>query len=191
MNNLLSNPVGLDSTIDKIQKDLYEQLCSVWEGEIEGYGRVYKNPVNTGESIPDYYQTSKIVTPAWYNSKLDDYEDTYYDDNKAAVFCFLTQENDSTEDSVVYTSSVKIAFMVDLSKIYPTGKDRQDSRAQRDVAEILRNYNFEKYNITGLERRIDFVFREYLTSSIRFNDMHPLHCFAIKIDLEYFLTDKC
>jgi len=191
MNNLLSNPVGLDSTIDKIQKDLYEQLCSVWEGEIEGYGRVYKNPVNTGESIPDYYQTSKIVTPAWYNSKLDDYEDTYYDDNKAAVFCFLTQENDSTEDSVVYTSSVKIAFMVDLSKIYPTGKDRQDSRAQMDVAEILRNYNFEKYNITGLERRIDFVFREYLTSSIRFNDMHPLHCFAIKIDLEYFLTDKC
>ena len=117
MNNLLSNPVGLDSTIDKIQKDLYEQLCSVWEGEIEGYGRVYKNPVNTGESIPDYYQTSKIVTPAWYNSKLDDYEDTYYDDNKAAVFCFLTQENDSTEDSVVYTSSIKIAFMVDLSKI--------------------------------------------------------------------------
>jgi len=191
MNNLLSNPVGLDSTIDKIQKDLYEQLCSVWEGEIEGYGRVYKNPVNTGESIPDYYQTSKIVTPAWYNSKLDDYEDTYYDDNKAAVFCFLTQENDSTEDSVVYTSSVKIAFMVDLSKIYPTSKDRQDSRAQRDVAEILRNYNFEKYNITGLERRIDFVFREYLTSSIRFNDMHPLHCFAMKIDLEYFLTDKC
>jgi hypothetical protein len=191
MNNLLSNPVGLDSTIDKIQKDLYEQLCSVWEGEIEGYGRVYKNPVNTGESIPDYYQTSKIVTPAWYNSKLDDYEDTYYDDNKAAVFCFLTQENDSTEDSVVYTSSIKIAFMVDLSKIYPTSKDRQDSRAQRDVAEILRNYNFEKYNITGLERRIDFVFREYLTSSIRFNDMHPLHCFAIKIDLEYFLTDKC
>jgi hypothetical protein len=191
MNNLLSNPVGLDSTIDKIQKDLYEQLCSVWEGEIEGYGRVYKNPVNTGESIPDYYQTSKIVTPAWYNSKLDDYEDTYYDDNKAAVFCFLTQENDSTEDSVVYTSSIKIAFMVDLSKIYPTSKDRQDSRAQMDVAEILRNYNFEKYNITGLERRIDFVFREYLTSSIRFNDMHPLHCFAIKIDLEYFLTDKC
>ena len=191
MNNLLSNPVGLDSTIDKIQKDLYEQLCSVWEGEIEGYGRVYKNPVNTGESIPDYYQTSKIVTPAWYNSKLDDYEDTYYDDNKAAVFCFLTQENDSTEDSVVYTSSIKIAFMVDLSKIYPTSKDRQDSRAQRDVAEILRNYNFEKYNITGLERRIDFVFREYLTSSIRFNDMHPLHCFAMKIDLEYFLTDKC
>jgi hypothetical protein len=191
MNNLLSNPVGLDSTIDKIQKDLYEQLCSVWEGEIEGYGRVYKNPVNTGESIPDYYQTSKIVTPAWYNSKLDDYEDTYYDDNKAAVFCFLTQENDSTEDSVVYTSSIKIAFMVDLSKIYPTSKDRQDSRAQMDVAEILRNYNFEKYNITGLERRIDFVFREYLTSSIRFNDMHPLHCFAMKIDLEYFLTDKC
>jgi len=191
MNNLLSKPVGLDETIAVIQKDLYRELSLVWQGQIEGYGRVYKNPVNTGESVPDYYQTSKIVTPAWYNAKLDDYEDTYYDDNSAAVFCFLTQENDSTQDSQVYTSEVKIAFMVDLSKIYPTSSERQDSRAQRDVAEILRNYNFEKYNITGIERRVDFVFREYLTSSIRFNDMHPLHCFAMKIDLEYFLTDKC
>lgn len=191
MNNLLSNPVGLDKAITTLQKDLYREIADIWKGDIDGYGRVYKNPVNTGESIPDYYQTSKIVTPAWYNSKLDDYEDTYYDDNKAAVFCFLTQENDTTSDSLVYTSSIKVAFMVDLSKIYPTIKDRQDSRAQSDIVEILRNHNFNRFNITGIERRIDFVFREYLTSSIRFNDMHPLHCFAVKMDIEYELTDKC
>ena len=191
MNNLIKKPIGLDSTIATIQKDLYEQLCSVWKGDLECYGRVYKNPVNTGETVPDYYQTSKIVTPSWYNASLDDYQDTYYDDNKSAVFCFLTEENDSTQDSVVFTTSVKIAFMVDLSKIYPSDSERQDSKAHRDVVEILRNYNFEKYNITGIERRIDYVFREYLTSSIRFNDMHPLHCFAVKMDLEYFLTDKC
>ena len=191
MNNLIKTPIGLDDAIATIQRDLYEQLCEVWQGDLEGYGRVYKNPVNTGESVPDYYQTSKIVTPSWYNANLGDYQDTYYDDNKSAVFCFLTEENDSTQDSVVYTTGVKIAFMVDLSKIYPNEAERQDSKAHRDVVEILRNYDFQKYNITGIERRIDYVFREYLTSSIRFNDMHPLHCFAVKMDLEYFLTDKC
>jgi|TARA_R100000541_G_scaffold53092_1_gene60976 hypothetical protein len=191
MNNLLNTAVGIDKTILDIQTDLYNQLSDVWAGEIDGYGRVYKNPTNTGEDIPDYYRTSKIVTPSWYNAKLQDYEDTFFDDNKAGVFCFLTQENDDTQDSIVYTSDVKIAFMVDLSKIYPTLDERQDSRAQRDVVEILRNFSFERYEITGVERRIDFVFREYTTSAIRFDDMHPLHCFAVKIKLEYFLTDKC
>ena len=191
MNNILLNTVGLDDVIKEIQLDLYRELSCVWEGDIDAYGRVYKNPVNTGESVPDYYQTSKIVTPAWYNASINDYEDTYYDDSKSAVFCFLTEENDTTADSIVYESSIKIAFMIDLEKIYPTDNERQDSKAHRDVIEILRNFNFEKYKITGIERRIDFVFREYLTSKIRFNDMHPLHCFAVKLDVEYFLTDKC
>lgn len=191
MNNLLTSTVGFDAAIKKIQIDVYDALAEVWEGDIEGYGRVYKNPVNTGESIPNYYQTSKIVTPSWYNATEQDYQDTFYDDNKAAVFCFLTKENDKTDDSIVYSADVKLAFMVDLSKIYPSFEERQDSRAQKDVIEILRNNNFERFEINGIERRIDFVFREYLTSSIRFDDMHPLHCFAVLLQVNYYLTDKC
>lgn len=191
MNNLLVNAVGIDETIKGIQKDLYNELSKVWKGDVDGYGRVYKNPVNTGESIPDYYQTSKIVTPSWYNALEKDYQDVYYDDDKSAVFCFLTTENDTTLDSVVYNTDIKIAFMVDLEKIYPGDIERSDSKAQKDAIEILRNFSFNKYEINGIERRIDFVFREYLTSSIRFNDMHPLHCFAVKVNLQYFLTDKC
>ncbi len=191
MNNIIESPIGVDEAVKKVQIDLYNELVNVWNGEIEGYGRVYKNPVNTGETIPDYYRTSKIISPSWYNAKLKDYEETYYNDNKSAVFCFLINENDDTEDSIVYRASVKIAFMVDLSKIYPSSSERKDSYAQRDVVEILRNFNFRKFDITGIERRIDFVFREYSTSNIRFDDMHPLHCFAVKMDLEYFLTDKC
>jgi len=191
MNNVLNDTVGFDAAIKKIQVDVYEALADVWQGDIEGYGRVYKNPVNTGESIPDYYHTSKIVTPSWYNASKRDYEDTYYDDSKSAVFCFLTKENDKTNDSILYTTDVKLAFMVNLEKIYPSLDERQDSRAQKDVIEILRNNNFERFQIDGVERRIDFVFREYGTSNIRFDDMHPLHCFAVLLRVEYYLTDKC
>ena len=191
MNNLLATPIGIDETIQSIQVDLYNQLALVWNGDIEGYGRVEKNPENVGTEIPSYYQTSKIVIPEWYNSLKKDYEEVYYNDNKSCVFCFLTADTDDTTDSIVYNSKVKVVFMVDLSKIYPSDTERLTSKAHRDAIEILRNWSFNKFEIKGIERRIEIIFREYTTDKIKFNDMHPLHCFAVKIDLQYYLTDKC
>lgn len=191
MNNLLTTPIGIDATIQSIQADLYEQLSLVWNGDIDGYGRVEKNPVNTGEKIPTYYQTSKIVIPEWYDSTIGDYQEVYYDDNKSCVFCFLKGDLDKTNDSIVFNSNVKVVFMVDLSKIYPSESERVSEKAHRDVVEILRNWGYNKFTITGIENRIDIIFREYTTDKIKFNDMHPLHSFAVTIDLQYYLTDKC
>jgi hypothetical protein len=81
--------------------------------------------------------------------------------------------------------------MVDLNKIYPTGTERLDAKAHSDAMEVLRNFGFNKYQITGIEKGIDFVFSGFTTSNIRFEDMHPQHCFSVTIDLEYYLTDKC
>lgn len=191
MNNVLSNPLGLDEAIQSIQVDLYNQIGCIWNGDIQGYGRVEKTPNNTGENVPTYYQTSKIVIPEWYNSEKKDYEDVYYDDSKSCVFCFLKGDLDTTIDSLVYTSKVKVVFMVDLTKIYPNETERTSEKSHRDAVEILRNYDYQKYNIRGIESRIEIIFREYVTDKIKFNDMHPYHCFAILLDLEYFLTDKC
>lgn len=191
MNNLLATPIGIDETIQSIQVDLYNQLALVWSGDIDGYGRVEKNPENVGTEIPSYYQTSKIVIPEWYNALKKDYEEVYYNDNKSCVFCFLTADTDDTTDSIVYNTKVKVVFMVDLSKIYPSDTERLTSKAHRDAVEILRNWSFNKFEIKGIERRIEIIFREYTTDKIKFNDMHPLHCFAVKIDLHYYLTDKC
>lgn len=191
MNNLLDKAIGIDATIQGVQVDLYEQLAEIWSGDIDGYGRVDKNPVNTGEEIPTYYQTSKIVIPEWYNSLKKDYEEVYYNDSKSCVFCFLIGDEDTTNDSMLFKAKVKAVFMVNLEKIYPKETDRATSKAHRDAMEIMRNYSFNRYDIESIEKRIEIIFREYTTEKIRFNDMHPLHCFAITLDLEYYLTDKC
>jgi hypothetical protein len=191
MNNLLATPIGIDETIQSFQIDLYRELALVWGGDIDGYGKVEKNPENVGTEIPSYYQTSKIVIPEWYNAIEKDYEEVYYNDNKSCVFCFLTADTDDTTDSIVYNTKVKVVFMVDLNKIYPSDTERLTSKAHRDAIEILRNWSFNKFEIKGIERRIEIIFREYTTDKIKFNDMHPLHCFAVKIDLQYYLTDKC
>lgn len=191
MNNVLTTPYGIDETIQSFQIDLYREIGNVWSGDIDGYGRVEKNPVNTGEETPEYYQTSKIVIPEWYNSVRKDYEEVYYNDDKSCVFCFLKGDNDTTEDGVLFNSKVKCVFMVNLKKIYPNDTERLTSKAHRDAMEVFRRFGFNKFTITGIEQRIEIIFREYSNVNIKFNDMHPLHCFAITMDLQYYLTDKC
>lgn len=191
VNNILSQPIGIDSTIQTFQADLYSQLASVWSGDIAGYGKVYKNRHSTREAIPEWYRSSKIYIPEWYNAIKKDYEDVYYDDNYGAVFCFLIDDRDTTNDSIVYTSTVKIVFMVDLNKIYPDDDERVDEKAHRDVIEICRNYSYNNFQVTGIQRGIETIFSGYTTTSIKFDDTHPLHCFAVVTELEYELTDKC
>lgn len=191
MNNLLTTPIGVDFTIQSFQVDLYRELAKVWSGDIDGYGRVEKVPVNKGDGVPDYYKASKIITPEWFNSVTRNYEEVFYNDKKSCVFCFIKDDIDRTEDEQHFTTKSKCVFMVDLSKIYPNDTERVTSKAHRDAMEIFRNFGFNKFEIKSIEQRIETIFFEYSTTNIKFNDMHPLHCFAITMDLEYFLTDKC
>jgi hypothetical protein len=190
MNNLLSNAEGLSANIQSIQEEMYAFLSTRWSGDIEGYGKVSKNIDNTSEEVPKYYKTSRIFIPEVYSATQKDYIDVYYDDNKSCVFCFLVGDRDTSTDEVLFTTRAKAVFLVDLTKIYPNDTERQDSKAQKDAIEGLRTINGD-YKITGVEKGINTVFNDYMTANIKFDDMQPLHCFAVTLDLNYYLTDKC
>lgn len=191
MINLLENPQGLDKTIQDVQERLYEELSYIWRGDIEGYGRVEKTPINTGDEVPDYYRTAKLIIPEWYNANTKDYEEVYYNDSKSCVFCFLISDTDSTKDGDVYTNKVKVVFMLDLKKIYGMDLGRVVSRAQKEAVRILKSISYGIFEITGLERRVDIIFQQYKTNNIQEIDMHPLHIFAVNVDLNYVLEDNC
>tara|TARA_R110000782_G_scaffold54_1_gene154 strand:+ start:367 stop:942 length:576 start_codon:yes stop_codon:yes gene_type:complete len=190
MNNTLTSAEGLSSAIQSIQEELYTALPSFWEGDIEGFGKVYKNVQNSSDDIPKFYKSSKIFVPEVYNSSKGNYEDVFYNNSKSCVFCFLIDDKDSTEDGVLFTSKVKVVFMVNLSLIYPNDTERQDGKAQKDIVDILREINGD-YEINEVQRGIDNIFNQYTTSGVKFDDIHPLHSFAVNIDLNYYLTDKC
>jgi hypothetical protein len=190
MNNTLTSAEGLSSAIQSIQEELYDALLTSWLGNIEGFGKVYKNVQNSSEDIPKFYKSSKIFVPEVYNSSKGNYEDVFYSNSKSCVFCFLVHDKDTTEDETLFTSKVKIVFMVNLSMIYPNRSGRQDDRAQKDIVKILRDVNGD-YKINEVERGIDNIFNQYTTSGVKFDDIHPLHSFAVNIDLNYYLTDEC
>lgn len=187
VNNTLTTTYGIDSVIQSVQTDLYANFIGVWSGDISAYGRVYKNPANVGDEVPDYYRTSKIVIPEWYNSVKNDYEEVYYDDTYSCVFCFLIGDRDMTSDGLVFTANVKCVFMTDLSLVYPSDTERQDARIQKEVLNFMRDNALGRYEINQIERGIDTIFYEYKTRSIRFTDMQPQHCFAVNLKLYYQL----
>lgn len=177
-NNLLTTPIGLDARIQKIQVALYSYLDQRWSGTLTGYGKAYLNETKKGGKKLE-----------WYNASENDYQDVYFDDNSDATFFFIEGESDASEDEIVFVSNVKCVFMVNLPKILSDG-GRQDAQAQRDAVEALRSISRE-FQITGLEKNIDTVFSGVDVDKIKFNNIQPLHCFAVLMTLNYYLTDKC
>ena len=179
MNNLLGTTVGIDTTIQGIQTDLYDILKSKWVDSIDAFGRVYKN-----RNVANELKPQRFVGDG-------DYEDVFYNDEFACTYAFIDDDNHLTEDGFVYTSVVKCVFMVDLSKILPTENDRADAKAQRDVVHVLREISFGKFDIVGIEKGITNVWSGFDVTGIKFNDIHPLHCFSVNIKLSYYLNQEC
>jgi hypothetical protein len=180
MNHLVGDAVGIDAVIKKIQKELYSELGLIWvNASINGYGRIYKNMRNY-KKIPEVFL-----------KKGNDYEDSFYDDGTDANFFFIENDSHSSQDEMVFTNSMKIVVSLNLKKCY-TGADRLDAVAHRDLINVLRNIPTSgKYKISGYETGLERVFSGFSTESIKNDDIHPTHVFAILIDLNYSLTDKC
>lgn len=179
MNNTITTTVGIDTVIQSIQTELYDSLVIDWVDSIDAYGRVYKN-INADNE----------TTPQWYKGS-DEYKDVYYNDSYACNYIFIDDDNHNTEDEVVFTTNVKVVFMVDLSRILPLEQGRADMVAQNKVVELLRENALGRFTVTGITKGLRNVFSGFKTDSIRFSDIHPFHCFSVNISLNYYLTEKC
>jgi len=178
MNHTVAEAFGIDAAIKRIQLQLYDSIVERWTNNINGYGRVYKNPRNF-RKIPEAYVGNR------------EYEDVYFDDKADANFFFLASDNASSTDEMVFTNNVKVVFCLNLEECIE-GNDRMDALAHKDAVEILRNISTSgMYEITGYETGLENVFSGYSITGIKHDDMQPYHCFAVNIDLNYYLNDKC
>jgi hypothetical protein len=178
MNNTITTTVGIDTVIQTIQTDLYNNLILKWVDDIDGYGRVYKN---TNEH-------NKIV-PEWYIGN-NEYKDSFYNDQFSCNYMFSDNDKHTTEDGILFNADVKCIFMVDLSRILTTYTSRADVKAQKDVVEILRKSSLVG-KIKEIEKGVRNVFRDFDIESLNFTDTHPYHCFSVNIELAYYMEEDC
>ena len=179
MNHLLTNHSGIDTVINNIQQEIYPVLKERWNNaDIDCYGRVYRYPNRGGE-----------VTPVIMDVD-GEYNEVFFDDNKAGHIFFIDQETATTEDGFVFTTDIKCVFHLNLQEVI-TFNERQDERARRDAIEVLDSFYYLGHNVTGYEKGIQNVFSGFETEKIKLTDMHPYHVFAVNLRLSYYLTDKC
>lgn len=168
MNYTITNPKGIDFTIQKIQNYLFEKLN--W-GDIDVYGRVYKNPS----------EQKGLMLEAYIGN--NEYKDVFTDDTKNANIFFIEDDVHTTKEGVLFSNKIKIVFMVNLKKAYPLITHRADMEAEIEAIELIRKksgFSFEK-----VEKGIKQVLGEFYTEGIKVNDMHPYHVFSISGDLTY------
>jgi len=177
--NTRGHIVGIDKVIEPVKQDMYDFLKTTWAGDIQGYGRVYRNE-NDGES----------PVPEWFNSEKGEYEPVYYNDKFAANFFFIDDQTHETTDEFMFDAKIKVVVMADLKRIYPQYEERVDEEAMNTVLKHLRANSYGRYKVTGVVKTVDAVFLGFDRSNIKFNNFGKYITFAIKLTLWYD-TDNC
>lgn len=167
MNNLKTNPKGLDVSIQEVQKILYTKLTTLWGVDLNAYGRCYP-----------YIRDNYRVIEYYYGS--NDYKNLVYaEQNKF----FFTAENDLTRTGDdFYTTNISLYFILNVNEIYPLVNHRADEEARVDVLKILNSTG--KVQVTSVTTEINKVFSRFEYENT--DDMQPYHCFKIDLDVLEF-----
>jgi hypothetical protein len=162
---------GIDHKILLIQNVLHLHLGFVG---VDFYGRVLKTLSKDGNSFVPEVHTS-------HNER----KEVFYDDVKAPggnVF-FVDDDNHTSKDGKLFTAKVKIVFMLNLDKLFPNTAYRADSEVQDICVKLVEK--IKALDITGLEKGLKNVLKDFDITKVKLNDLQPYHTFSINGELKY------
>lgn len=179
MNNLVANPIGVDKVINRLQTFIYDQIIlkTSWN-PIQAYGRVYKNKIEGG------------IIPQFYKGEGEYQKDVFITDKAGNVgnIFFSLEDKHKYLNVAEFSVETKIIFMLNLKLIYNDSDQRQDSKAQRELFNIVNKKN--QFTITRLETGLETVLKGFDLTGVKKVDLEPLHIFAFVGDLKYNIN-KC
>lgn len=162
---------GIDHKILIIQNALHLHLGFTG---VDFYGRVLKVLAKDGTSfIPEVHIS--------HNER----KEVFYDDAKAPggnVF-FIDNDDHISKDGKLFTAKVKIVFMLNLDKLFPSTTYRADSEVQDICVKLVEK--IKALEITGLEKGLKNVLKDFDITKVKLNDLQPYHTFSINGDLKY------
>jgi hypothetical protein len=169
--------IGIDHKIKIIQDALSIHLGFE---NVDFYGRVQKVLAKDGKSfIPEVHIS---------NSER---KEVYYDDKKAPggnVF-FIDSDEHTSKDGKLFISKVKIVFMLNLNRIFKSGDEfvKENYRSDVEVQDICVKLvsKIRALEITGVEKGLKNVLKDFNIEQIKLNDLQPYHTFSINGDLKY------
>lgn len=177
MNNLKTNPIGIDKPIQRAQVLLYDQLTALWGISLDGYGRVYKNEGKNGEVHPEVYVSGK------------DYSGTLFT-VEGAKFFFETSDKSVHTHDTYFNSDISVYFIINIDDIKNVAH-RADEEIRQDVFSVLHNSPFRE--IKSIEVGIKNVASSFTNideGKAKWFDKHPYHVFKIVSEVEYYFNSN-
>jgi hypothetical protein len=178
----LTNPIGIDWYVQKLQTYVHDQLLSKWavqSSDYIAYGRCYRNKTDNGY-VAEHY------------TGAGNYKEVYWDGSVSAV-SFFGNGNVSRRGAMA-SVDVHLVFFVNTELIKPSIEHRADEEVRQDVSAIL-GTNKDGFQVAGIDFGIENVLREYPGSRrderLKYIDMHPVHCFRINLKLNYDPNKIC
>lgn len=169
MNNLKLNPIGIDKAIEGLQIALYKELSTLG-GSITGFGRVYKNKIDSGYALETHNVNS-------------DYHTNVLDGEKSRFFFYL----ESMEGDDDLKAKVDIVFMVNLKELF-NDVARNDEEFRAVVTKVIKRSRFNQLRpIIGMDHIKGLISDGYKDTNLDYNDFHPYHAVTFQTEINYKL----
>lgn len=164
MNYTKESNTGIDISIDRLQRRLYDKLSSI--GSVQGYSRVYKNMKNE----KTYFEA--------YSGK-NEYKNVMGIE-KSRFFFHVEDDRDLIDAPV---ANVSVIFLLNLEEFY-SGEDvlRKDEEIKQTVLSVLDKRPFTTTRMLSGTDYLQTILRSVPTSV---KDVHPYHVFAVQGSMTY------
>jgi hypothetical protein len=177
---LRRDPVGVDVTINKIQRDLFFDLTERGFTHYDAFPRIYL--VDDG----------KNKTPM--NFFDDEYKGVLFND-KMTVNSYFIADKERTFDpkELIYKHDVSLIFQAQLNKIKLFGEDksRKDEAFINEIRLSIKKRNWEK-RLTGIVTGVENVFSKFKINydKMNLNDIGTFCIVRFDFELLYDNTIK-
>lgn len=167
------NPVGVDLIIDRIQTiidGISFKVGATWNN----YHRAYKNPVKTRDR-------NGLVPELFVNGI--DYREVLMDDTVDLTTFFIVSDVRPVNLGVVKT---EVSLIIQASKL----DNLIDSlhRADEEITTMFfgkLNTSIPGIKLTSIEHGIDRVYREFVKTKIKLDDMNQRHVARFNMEVTY------
>lgn len=175
MNVTITDPVGLNYYIQRLQTAIYTDLMKKWPTvKWDCYGRAYRNFGNGGPKAEVFkIGSQKEYIDPLTNDKVD----------IVSFFGTSTMIQDRTRQNV----KVHLLVFCNLKKLNPALVFRSDEEVKTAFLKVIGKCLYG-FHLDSTETGIDNVLKEYRGSvaSLKANaDMQPWHCFRLNFSLSY------
>lgn len=172
--------VSIDKKVKMIQNFLAEKTNFT---NVNYFGRIEKGLADDGKSFN--VATVQI-------SEREYLKDVFINDSKSpggSVFFIEEQLERTTKNAIVYSSKIKVVFMLNLEKCFAEGKYLNRSQVQALCVELLNKSRF--MTITGVQLVIDDILNGFDTSKIKKLNTLPYCTFSVNGTVTFDNNTKC